>query len=75
MPAIIVLFFGPQVEFAEKISESDRMLLFDPQTSGGLLLGVPENRSLDFQDRAKQLKTEVWSIGKVIAGEGIKIIE
>jgi selenide,water dikinase len=68
-------FFGPQVEFMEEISDEDRMLLFDPQTSGGLLLGVPENISLEFQDRAKELKTDVWSIGKVIAGEGIKIIE
>ena len=69
------LFFGPQVDFVKEISDEDRMLLFDPQTSGGLLLGVPTNVSTEFQDRAKELKTDVWSIGKVITGEGIKIIE
>lgn len=67
-------FFGPQVKFEESISEEDRMLLFDPQTSGGLLLGVPEASTLEFQTRAKELDIEVWQIGKVIAGDGIKVI-
>lgn len=68
-------FFGPQVEFKGTISEEERMLLFDPQTSGGLLLGVPEAASLAFQARAKELKADVWQIGKVIPGEGITVVK
>ena len=34
-------YFGPGVQFSSSISKSEQMMLFDPQTSGGLLLGVP----------------------------------
>jgi selenide,water dikinase len=34
--------FEPQVEYATALDERLRALLYDPQTSGGLLLFVPE---------------------------------
>jgi selenide,water dikinase len=34
--------FGPQVRFAADVDEVTQALVFDPQTSGGLLLLVPE---------------------------------
>lgn len=34
-------YFGPRVAFAPSIGEDDRALLFSPETSGGLLAGVP----------------------------------
>ena len=68
-------YFGPQVKYEFPISEEERMLLFDPQTSGGLILGVPEANSQAFQNRAKELNIDVWDIGFVVPGQGINVSE
>jgi selenide,water dikinase len=49
------------------------MLLFDPQTSGGLLLGVPKEKLDPLFARAKELSQPVWEIGHVETGAGINI--
>ena len=67
------LHFGPHVEFEASIDEAAQMLLFDPQTSGGLLLGVPQEKLVTFQSRAKELEQPVWVIGEVRAGSGIYV--
>jgi len=67
------IHFGPQVTFAPSIDEASQMLLFDPQTSGGLLLGVPQEKLTDFQARAKELKQPIWVIGEVREGSGIQV--
>ncbi len=66
-------FFGPRVKFDRSIDEPAEMLLFDPQTSGGLLLGVPEKKLDTFQARAKELDQPVWVIGAVVKGKGIQV--
>jgi len=66
--------FEPKVEFPAAMGEPDQMLLFDPQTSGGLLLGVP-GASLDaFLARARALDQAAWVIGEVEAGAGIRVL-
>jgi selenide,water dikinase len=67
------LYFGPRVEFEASIDEAAQMLLFDPQTSGGLLLGVPHEKLEAFQARAKELEQPVWVIGEVQKGQGIQV--
>ena len=66
-------YFEPRVEFAEGFDELDRMLLFDPQTSGGLLLGVPREKLDSLRARAQELNQAVWVVGAVGAGSGIKV--
>jgi len=66
--------FGPQVRFAAGISEERQMLLFDPQTSGGLLLTVPASARQAFLDRAAELEQPAWVIGEVIQGQGIEVV-
>ncbi|HQU35064.1 MAG TPA: selenide, water dikinase SelD, partial [Anaerolineales bacterium] len=65
--------FESQVKFAESIDEENQMLLFDPQTSGGLLLGVPQENLESFIARAEELRQPVWVIGRVEAGAGIRV--
>jgi selenide,water dikinase len=65
--------YGPAVDFDPRIEEPERMLLFDPQTSGGLLLGVPHGRLTDFLRRARELDQPVWVIGAVEEGRGIEV--
>ena len=65
--------FESKVECVDALNEPDRMLLFDPQTSGGLLLGVPRERLDDFLARARAVDQAIWVIGSVEAGTGIKV--
>ena len=67
-------YFESKISFAHSIDEPNQMLLFDPQTSGGLLLGVPQPKLDAFISRAKETDQQVWLIGEVEAGKGIKVI-
>lgn len=67
------MYFESKVKFAGLLDEQSQMLLFDPQTSGGLLLGVPQNRLGGFISRAQELDQSVWEIGRVEAGAGIEV--
>jgi selenide,water dikinase len=65
--------FGSKVSFASSIDEENQMLLFDPQTSGGLLLGVPPERLEAFLARARELSQTARVIGRVEAGSGVRV--
>jgi selenide, water dikinase len=66
-------YFEEKVGFVDVIDEPNQMLLFDPQTSGGLLLGVPADRVDSFLARARELDQPAWKVGEVQAGSGIQI--
>lgn len=68
------LFYGPQVRFAPEIDESLQMLLFDAQTSGGLLLGVPPQALSGFLARAAALQQPAWVVGEVFEGQGVEVV-
>ena len=68
------MYYGPQVRLAAGIDEEMEMLLFDPQTSGGLLLGVPPEKLAAFLRRARQLKQPAWTVGEAVPGEGIDVL-
>lgn len=67
-------FFQEHVKFADRLDESSRMLLFDPQTSGGLLLCLPPDQAENFHRRAKELNEPVWEIGEVVEGDHIEVV-
>ena len=67
------LYFGDRVRFDPTLSEMEQMLVFDAQTSGGLLLGVPAARLDDFLGRARELDQPAWMVGQVVPGEGIEV--
>jgi selenide,water dikinase len=68
------LHFGEAIRFDARLDETAQMLLFDPQTSGGLLLAVPAARLAAFQSRAAELNQPVWAIGEVVEGAGIEVV-
>jgi selenophosphate synthase len=51
------------------------MLLFDAQTSGGLLLSVPPQKLDGLFERAAQTGQELWRVGEVIEGHLIEVIK
>ena len=66
-------YFESQVEFAGSIDEENQMLLFDPQTSGGLLLGVPPEKLDAFLARARESDQGAWVVGRAATGSGIQV--
>jgi selenide,water dikinase len=66
--------FEPKITFADSIDEEAQMLLFDPQTSGGLLLGVPSEKLDPLLARAEELHQPAWIIGEVEPGSGIQVV-
>lgn len=67
------LFFGPAVRFDPRIPESDQMLLFDPQTSGGLLLAVPAEQLDGLLKKAGEDGQPLWVVGEVVEEAGIEV--
>jgi len=64
-------FFRSRVQFAEGISEEEQLMLFTPETSGGLLIAVVPDRLPTLLDALSEQKEPAWVIGDVIAGEGV----
>lgn len=65
------LYFEKFVDFSEDIDEVSRMLLFDPQTSGGLLIACPQEKLADFELAANNKNMSYWKIGHAVQGNGI----
>ena len=67
------LYLGDHVTFDEHLPEEYQMLLFDPQTSGGLLIGVPQEIIDDFLGDAARKDIPVWVVGEVVSSAGIAV--
>jgi len=65
------LFYGPHVRFSHAVDEPSLMLLYDPQTSGGLLLCVPAEKLEALLVRAEEIGQPLWVVGEVVEGDGI----
>lgn len=64
-------FYLDHVKFSEDIDENHQMILFDPQTSGGLLLGIDPEMIGTFLEKSKAAGQFARVIGEVVPGEGI----
>jgi selenide,water dikinase len=67
------LFFGELVSFDAGIDDYQQLMLFDAQTSGGLLLAVPPDQVEVFMNLADQYDQAAWVIGEVIKGSSIHV--
>jgi len=68
------LYFSEHVQFAPEIDEAEQMLLYDPQTSGGLLLAVPRDQLETLLERAAQAGQVLWVIGETVPGDRIEVV-
>ena len=66
-------FFSNQVRFVGQWEEWAQMLLFDPQTSGGLLLCLAQDQVDSFLKKARAHDLAAWLVGRVVDGEGIVV--
>jgi selenide,water dikinase len=68
------LYFSKHVRFSGDIDEASQMLLFDAQTSGGLLLSVASDRLEAMLVRAAEVGQMLWPVGEVVEGQGIQVV-
>lgn len=68
-------FRKPMVEFKPEVDEFQSEILFDPQTSGGLLISVSEDKAQGMLDRLHQAGVaEAAFVGEVVDNPKAKII-
>jgi selenide, water dikinase len=63
-------FLRDCVEFAEKVPEENRALLFDPQTSGGLLVAIAPELADAAIEILQSRQISAAKIGRVLAKDG-----
>ena len=61
------------VRLAEGLDEARAQLLFDPQTSGGLLFALPQAQAGELRARFAEAGEPIWEIGEVVEGAGIDV--
>ncbi len=59
------LFYLPQVDGAEKLKPEIRDILFDPQTSGGLLMSIAPEKLAELTEKLQQAGAGAFIVGKV----------
>ena len=67
------LYFGSNVSVEGDLSINLQTLFYDPQTSGGMLIAVPEQKAEQFQAQADARGIPMWQIGSATPGSGITI--
>jgi selenide,water dikinase len=61
------------VSFEASISELQILMMFTPETSGGLLVTVDASRKDGLHHLFEANKLQYWSIGEVVEGSGIRV--
>ncbi len=66
-------FFQPKVRLAEGVADEMASVLFDPQTSGGLLIAASPEQGRELEREFAAAHETLWRIGDVVEGEGIVV--
>jgi selenide, water dikinase len=62
-----------RVQIEKSVRADLTTLLFDPQTSGGLLAAVPSDRVVEVRAALEDQDVHSWEIGEVQAGQGVLV--
>ena len=65
--------FGQSVHFADTVAPEHRQILWEAETSGGLLLAVPPGCETTFENACRDAGQDCWQIGEVATGTGIEV--
>lgn len=67
-------YLRDKVLLPENLSDEWEAVLFDPQTSGGLLIAAPREKTNALIQEFKARNVAYWEIGTAVAGNGIAVI-
>jgi len=66
-------YLADRVTIARGIPEALAHVLFDPQTSGGLLMAVAQAKKNEVEQRFASAGLSVWRVGDVVKGAGVEV--
>jgi len=66
--------FGQHVHFAAHVPSLLRTVLWESETSGGLLLAVPSASAALFERLCAENQQPAWRIGEVMKGKGVQVV-
>jgi len=67
-------YFGDKVTFQGKLPDDLASVLFDPQTSGGLLIAASPEQGRELEQEFAKAQLGLWRIGEAIEGEGVIVL-
>ncbi len=67
-------YFESRVHFANGVPPDEMNLLFDPQTSGGLLISVAADRLGRMTDLFDDAAQSYWIVGHIEEGQGVTVV-
>jgi selenide,water dikinase len=67
-------YLEDKVRIRDGVSDDLKMVLYDPQTSGGLLFTVESEKAATVERRFAESGLDVWPIGEAVAGEGVEVV-
>lgn len=68
------LYYEKYVQFDDSVDDYAKIMLFDAQTSGGLLLMISPEKWETFSNRSSELNITAWPIGKVEEGDRLHVV-
>jgi selenide,water dikinase len=63
----------PRVTFEKQLEDWQQMMLFDPETSGGLLIALPPDKAQTYVEHMRTAGESAWIVGEVEPGSGLVI--
>jgi selenide,water dikinase len=65
------LYLQDHIDFRYELDDDQYEILFDPQTSGGLLIAVPSENANTLARELKSRNVPYWVVGDFVEGKGI----
>ena len=63
-----------RISLQDDVSDELASVLFDPQTSGGLLVAASPEQGRELEQQLSQSHLSLWRIGDVVEGQGITLV-
>ncbi len=67
-------YLDGKVHISRQVGEEMQHILFDPQTSGGLLYAMPPEDIAEAESAFEHAGLPLWRVGEVLEGQGVAVV-